>query len=231
MRKALGTLALLLALNTGIALAPVSIADSPRSYQFASAPQSTLLYTAQILKDGRVIASGFHVGDGVVVTARHVISSPKEAFNIRFRLKDHKGEFTTGARVLEVSHNYDAALLWADLPSKIPAAKIASESAEYGDPVIVSGNPAGVQTIPTAGFYVGESRRRMGDFPPVLLVSCQAYFGNSGGPVVNMISGEVIGILVGGMTGYHQLSLVTDIQKVRGMIAKAQRDRDNDIEE
>lgn len=221
--RVVNVLSLVLALNAGIVLAPVGKAGpGPGATDlFPKVPAGHRLYTAQIMQSGFVIGTGVHIGGGLILTARHVVEPGDGEYTARFELPEYGGLVEVPLRVDEVSYNHDVAVLRGDVPSRIPAAVIGKDRPSFGDPVLVLGCPAGVRITPTIGFYVGPPHEAIEGIAGAVMLSCQAYYGNSGGPVVDLGSGEVIGILVAALHGYPQGTIMIGVWDAEGIIARS----------
>jgi S1-C subfamily serine protease len=140
--------------------------------------------------------------DGLVLTNSHVVSGNK-----RVRLAFAEGG-DTEALVLGDDPDTDLALLRAELPRGVPAARLGdSKRIRRGQLVIAIGNPLGFESTVTAGVVSALGRslrarsgRLIGD---VIQTDAALNPGNSGGPLVSS-AGEVVGIntaMIGGAQG------------------------------
>lgn len=134
--------------------------------------------------------SGVVVGDGLVLTAAHVIYQPHSAFYLRF----HDGR-RTPAQVVAHSAKLDAALLRFDLADQPPPLPLASLAhAEPGIPVTYAGNPGGRAWWVERGMFSTVDADTIG-------VEGMLEPGISGGPVVNE-AGELLGLAAFGFPEY-----------------------------
>ena len=145
--------------------------------------------------------SGFHIGDGIVVTAAHVIEGKTFA---RIEMSDEK---TLLADVIFIDARNDlaflevqASILDADDPAahpgkKMQIARLACRASVLGENVMVRGTPVGLRFISTWGRIAGDARPLF-RWSAVVPINISAAPGNSGGPVFDD-RGNVIAVLVG----------------------------------
>jgi serine protease Do len=165
--------------------------------------------------------SGFAVGDGtLVVTGAHVVPGAAEVEALA-RLsvlipRDGQSGDTRAARVVTVDRAHDLALLKIDGPA-LPALTLAeTDSAQQGQAVVLLGFPIGgalgfstvvhqgiVAAITHAALPAETSRQldargiahiRRADFV-MLQLDAIAYPGNSGGPLLDAATGNVVGVM------------------------------------
>lgn len=165
--------------------------------------------------------TGFVVGDGLqVVTNAHVI--PQEEVgridrSVAIQTWTAEGGWLMrGARVLKVDTTQDLALLRIDDGKPLPTLTLARREAAEGDAIALIGFPIGgalgyshvthrgivsarTAIVPPASGPQGLSEKavrqlRQGSFE-VLQLDATAYPGNSGGPVIDIASGEVVGVV------------------------------------
>ena len=169
-------------------------------------------------------AAGFAVGDGLLVmTSAHVVPPDEPGRidrSIAVQVWQGEGQWQLrSARLLGRDRRNDLALLEIDGPA-LPALKLAAQDAPEGASIALMGFPIGnalgqVHTthrgivsawtsiaVP-AGDPSGLNPRavrqlRDGAFK-VMQLDAIAYPGNSGGPVLDVETGEVVGVLQGGV--------------------------------
>jgi serine protease Do len=144
------------------------------------------------LEDGS-LGSGFLYNDkGDVITNAHVVANAKE---VKVNTTDSK-EFT--GEVIGISNDTDIAVVRVEGLKEVDPLKIArSRTAEIGDEVLALGSPLGFQNTVTTGIISGLERDLNIDnfqYEDVYQISAPIAPGNSGGPLVDRKTGEVLGI-------------------------------------
>jgi S1-C subfamily serine protease len=145
--------------------------------------------------------SGFHIGNGLIVTAAHVApiemtSSPYEIF-VTF-----DGKSMMPAVVAVSEHSVDAAILFCQNAIKIPSVQLTnSENVKVGDIISVIGSPEGWHDTATVG-RVSNVNQQLGQFAPtdawndIIFIDADILPGASGGMVIGT-DGKVIGSVIG----------------------------------
>ena len=149
--------------------------------------------------------SGVHIGNGVILTAGHVVNEA-ESFVVTFEdgqiwyieSKPYK-EPVADVGFLYIE-GYDG-----------PALNFDDDGYKRGDTVFIFGNPFGweFRFSVTKGIVSSVNRDCEGFFGEKIMLQSDAasYPGNSGGPVVDD-EGEIVGILVGGVGYADNISLI-----------------------
>ncbi|WP_293500267.1 serine protease [Roseateles sp.] len=165
--------------------------------------------------------TGFAVGDGMqIVTNAHVLP-PLEQGRIDRSVAiqawtPESGWLLRGARIAKVDASQDLALLRIDDGKPLPTLPLAEQEAVEGEMIALIGFPIGgalgfshvthrgivsarTAIVPPASGPQGLSERavrqlRQGSFE-VLQLDATAYPGNSGGPVINIATGAVVGVV------------------------------------
>jgi serine protease Do len=140
------------------------------------------------VQDGRRGAgAGLLVGDGLVLTNRHVVARGR---SVTVTLQDGTAY---PAQVLARDPDVDLALLGIPADGG-PSAVFASETPRPGQMVFAFGHPWGQRNVLTGGVLsaVTSARTRRGEMP-VLRSDVRLAPGNSGGPLLNA-AGEVLGL-------------------------------------
>ncbi|SFB35280.1 Trypsin-like peptidase domain-containing protein [Lentibacillus halodurans] len=140
-----------------------------------------------------VTGSGFlYNGQGDIITNAHVV---KDADVINVRTAN--GHIYPGA-VIGAGENTDVAVIRVPQLADQSTLNIdAEKQAETGDEVIALGSPHGFQNTVTLGIISGTERNFSVDgfsYENAYQISAQITDGNSGGPLINRETGNVIGI-------------------------------------
>ncbi len=145
--------------------------------------------------------SGFHVGDGLIVTAAHV--APEEMMSSPYEIAvTFDGVSLLPANIKISESDFDAAILYCPSAAKIPAVVLANSSTvEVGDIISVIGSPEGWHDTATVG-RVSNVAQQLGAFAPsqawndIIFIDADILPGASGGMVVGT-DGKVIGLVMG----------------------------------
>jgi S1-C subfamily serine protease len=211
----------------GMACLPGVQAAEPLPELIARSKRSVVLVGSYGLLDNPRFgfrAAGFVVADGLhVLTNAHVIP-PDTPGRVDRSLAvqvwtAENGWLVRSARLVNVDRAHDLALLQIDGPP-VPPLQLAKTEAPEGTSVVLIGFPVGnalgfvhvthrgmvsarTAIVPPAISPAGLTERavrqlRDGAFE-VLQLDAIAYPGNSGGPVIDIGTGEVVGVLQGGV--------------------------------
>jgi len=146
--------------------------------------------------------SGFLYNDkGDILTNAHVVLGFDEVTVITTTNNEYRGE------VIGISDTTDVAVVRVSDLKGVEPVKISKDKAEIGDEVLALGSPLGYQNTVTTGIISGIDRDLDVDqfrYENVYQISAPIAPGNSGGPLVNSQTGEVIGI---NSAGYNQGSI------------------------
>ncbi|MGJ7920788.1 S1C family serine protease [Neobacillus sp. LXY-4] len=148
------------------------------------------------LPDGS-LGSGFLYNDkGDVITNAHVVANAKD---VKVKTADSR---ELSGTVIGISEETDVALVRVAGLAGTEPLKMASKKAEVGDEVLALGSPLGLQNTVTTGIISGNDRDF--DIEPfhyedVYQISAPIAPGNSGGPLINSKTGEVLGVNSAGM--------------------------------
>ena len=157
--------------------------------------------------DSNWTGSGFHLGDGYIATAAHVV--PPELENTPHQIKVSFDGRTMYPAQLQISDpNVDSGIILCKQVSKIiPAVGLAnSDTAEVGDIVAVIGSPEGFHDTATVG-RITNLHQTLGEQAPskawqdIIFVDADILEGASGGMVIGT-DGLVYGSIMG-VTGQH----------------------------
>lgn len=145
--------------------------------------------------DGEGIGSGFLYNDkGDILTNAHVVEGTSEVTIKGLDSSLYKGT------VIGISNTVDAAVVRVpELAGKSPMKIRKSGKTEVGDEVIAIGNPLGFEGTVSQGMISGLNREFTIDpypykYKDVYQIDAPISPGNSGGPLLDKKSGEVIGI-------------------------------------
>ena len=148
--------------------------------------------------------SGFHIGNGNIVTASHVVPPDSRYREIKVTF-DNKNFYN--AEILISEPQYDAAIISCpEISNLIPALKLGnSDSLEVGDMVVVVSAPEGFHDTATYGRIsnVHQSVKNIESpaWNDIIFIDADILEGSSGGMVLGS-DGLVYGIVIG-VTGSH----------------------------
>lgn len=140
------------------------------------------------LPDG--VGSGVYVGDGVIITAAHVVEG-----NSTVRVYDSAGSFQEG-RVVWSNKEYDVAQVSVSDKYRYDTSRISCSPLRLGDSIRGVGNPHGIGWLTKWGHVSSEQSRQVGRWKDVFIVDMTIESGMSGGAVFNTRN-NVAGIMVG----------------------------------
>lgn len=174
----------------GLGLVAMSIAVS------APAPFSAQPASVKVSINDKGHGSGVHIGDGVILTAGHVVDEPEAKYVIE--AADGR---KTPAEVLWSNKAYDIGLLHAR-GAALRAASVSCRSPAVGEEVSAVGNPLDYEHVTVSGRVAKEAAEFKQDIGPswrsAFTVDITGGPGLSGAPVFDRL-GYVIGIVVGGV--------------------------------
>ena len=163
----------------------------------ASGPNaSTVEITWPIMNHGRVtgmgVGSGVYIGNGLIVTARHVVRDTTGTMMVT----DQFGERAVAATKW-ISKTTDVAVIKLNsaLPS-LPASALDKRRPVKGEAIEVVGCPLGRPFVHTTGVVTSAPENPFSDWRDAIEISAKGLPGNSGGPVYDR-DGKVLGIFVG----------------------------------
>jgi S1-C subfamily serine protease len=132
--------------------------------------------------------SGFVIGDGLIVTNRHVVGQPRE---ISISTWDGR---SFDARVEGIAQDADLAVIQV-VGADLPSATLRDAPAVVGESVAAIGYPGGGSATITTGRVLGFVEGGvLGETVPSIRVDAEVRQGNSGGPLIDM-EGQVIGVI------------------------------------
>lgn len=176
---------------------------------------------------GKRWGSGFFVSsDGLLVTNRHVVVDGLKVTCI------YKNKDRLPARMIKVDDQYDLALVKVDVKESVPNAKVGdSDAVPVGVLIAVTGYPRpsdmvhlgmALDSSTSRGSvnglrYAGDAQAFLGD--RALQIDAPVSPGNSGGPVMRLDTGEVIGVVASGFTSSGNLTFAVPINQAKVLIA------------
>lgn len=146
-----------------------------------------------VIRAATGVGTGFSVGNGMIVTAAHVVMGAKTVSikdvdgNIRMALVDIV-DATTDLAILSTRH-------------RIPAAELDCRTARVGEQIEAIGTPLGLEFITAAGRIAGGVRK-VGS-TNVLVTDIVTVMGQSGGPVFSdrLVVGVTHAVMVAPLNG------------------------------
>ncbi|OMP68946.1 hypothetical protein BV900_27700, partial [Agrobacterium tumefaciens] len=176
--------------------------EADKSTAKSTAKEGASLSTQEVIKKSQIkvftvttrnsLGSGFLFNKhGDVLTNAHVVEG---ASNVTLTGPD-KQEYA--GTVIGIGTDMDVAVIRAPgLAGKEPL-KLETGKAELGDPVLALGSPLGLENTATTGIISGVDRTF--DHPPYVYrnmyqTSAPIARGNSGGPLIHLETGKVVGI-------------------------------------
>lgn len=158
--------------------------------------------TIMLRSEGKTwTGSGFHIGNGAIVTAAHVapiemMQQPHEIY-VTF-----DGTTMMSGKLIASENEFDAAILFVQQATNIPSVVLAdSGTVEVGDIIAVIGSPEGWHDTATVG-RVSNVNQHLGAFAPtpawndIIFIDADILPGVSGGMVIGT-DGKVIGLVMG----------------------------------
>lgn len=136
------------------------------------------------------VGSGVYIGNGVIITAAHVISSAKS-----FKIRTDVGDVQAG-EILWLNREYDIAAVRPNAPGRFGEARLSCRKPRVGESIRAVGNPAGIEFVTMRGYVSGEERDAEPNWKSVFVTDLTTIGGMSGGGTYSA-SGELIGITVG----------------------------------
>lgn len=148
--------------------------------------------------------SGFHIGNGMVVTAGHVVDPDLQLAEIKISF-DNKSFLD--AVLIEQDSTIDAAIIYCkDIVNSVPSLKLGnSDTLEIGDLVIVISAPEGFHDTATYGrvsnIHQSVKNVQSPAWNDIIFIDADILEGSSGGMVLGT-DGLVYGLIMG-VTGQH----------------------------
>ncbi|WP_078428601.1 S1C family serine protease [Alkalihalobacterium alkalinitrilicum] len=146
----------------------------------------------EVEKTGSTGSGFFYNNKGDVITNAHVVAGAQE---VKVKLADTSEHIGT---VIGISTDIDVALVRVTDLEGIKPLPLAKEIfAELGDEVLALGSPLGFQNTVTTGIISGVNRSfelENYQYDNAYQISAPIAKGNSGGPLISLSTGDVIGI-------------------------------------
>ena len=162
---------------------------------------------------GDVLGTGFIISsDGKVATNLHVVRNLRNG-----GVQLASGERFDSFSVLAFDERKDVAII--KIPGfDLPAVTFGnSNNIQIGEPVLIVGNPLGLQGSVTTGVVSSIRDDPSGGGFKVIQTDAAANPGNSGGPLVNRQS-EVIGVITFKVVGGENLNFAIPVNYLRGLM-------------
>lgn len=145
------------------------------------------------IESGDGLGSGFlYNKQGDLLTNAHVVSGSREVTVRTLNHKEYKGQ------VIGIGTETDVAVVRVpELKELEPLPLAEGYKAEVGDEILALGSPLGLENTVTTGIISGLNRSFDIDpytYSNLYQISAPITHGNSGGPLVNAETGEVLGI-------------------------------------
>lgn len=148
--------------------------------------------TVKISYNAKGHGSGFYIGDGLILTAAHVVDGAPGKVTVKFM----DGSESPGV-VLWQAGSRDVAMIKIDPVDYVKAAPLKCAAPVKGELIYAEGNPLNMEFVTVWGTVAGNVRE-FGPWHSVFVTNIATVPGQSGGPVFNL-AGEVVGITVGVM--------------------------------
>lgn len=209
------------AIATLLAVTGVTLAQDAPPDPVATSPPTT--YIARVNMGPHTVCTAFYVGTDMLVTAGHCVrKDPNAAYTV---VADNGRVFE--AKVAGFS-NPDlgledwAMLRIAEAPAEWKPAELdcSRKAPPLGTPVRTEGfpGPEGSEFRVTFGWVDGLTAIFFDWLHPVMHLQMPVAPGNSGGPVIRMSDGAVLGIVTAYNTEFPQFSIATPIGVVCGIL-------------
>ncbi|MCP1182244.1 S1C family serine protease [Paenibacillus sp. 1781tsa1] len=189
-------------LQDGPRLAVVAVKETENAAATTASKQPVKKTRKQIIEESQKkvvtiessngLGSGFLYNDlGDVVTNAHVVEGAKEVTIRTLNHEKYKGT------VIGIGEETDIAVVRVPELKKVKPLAIAKSKAETGDEILALGSPLGLENTVTTGIISGVGRSF--EIAPYIYsnlyqISAPITHGNSGGPLINAETGEVLGI-------------------------------------
>ena len=160
-------------------------------------------------------ASGFVIGEGLIVTSYHVIEDMLTGSTAR--LVNSVLIHPIGA-IVAADKAHDLVILKSSGISAPPLPLGDSDTVRIGDTVYVTGNPKGYLGTFSVGYISAIQPGDVFVADKVFQMTAPISHGSSGGPVLNT-DGKVIGIVSGGDTTGNDLNFASPVNFLKPLLA------------
>lgn len=176
---------------------------------------------AMVEADGSY-GSAFNVGPKLWLTAFHVVQELEEGTEVTMQYEKSKKSIEISATVKyhSTDENLDFSILQSDENSNDNQVHFGLgdfNNVSLGDEVIIIGYPNGLYSYAKSQVINLD----IGDNSELFMMAGNAWPGNSGGPIVHVKTGEVIGILVAGFENeYKGMVVGLKINPIKSSLSK-----------
>lgn len=154
------------------------------------------------------MGSGFYIGNGIVVTAAHVVNGAKTV-----SIKTEDGRISS-ARIIAIDEKSDVAIMRTGR-TKLLAADLDCTNVAVGTTIVSYGNPLGLEFVASYGTIAGKPRDVNGR--TYYVTDMTTVMGQSGSGV--WANGKVIGVISAVMTAPFEL--VGNVEKDAGVYSRS----------
>ena len=154
------------------------------------------------------LGSGVYIGNGVIITAAHVVDSAIRPVLARdsngvavaygpptVKLVSDLGDKQDG-EVLWINKDYDIAAVRPTNARRFTEASLACRDVAIDEPIVAEGNPVGMEFLRFKGMVAGKATEYLPNWKSAYVIDVTITSGMSGGPSYD-VNGNVVGINVG----------------------------------
>lgn len=172
---------------------------------------SPFLDAVVVIRSGTRLGTGFFISEnGLLVTNAHVIGRKQSA-----TISLHDGSVAM-ASVISIHPEVDLAFLHAELDHTAHLILARTDEIEVAANVIAIGSPQGLEASVTRGI-ISSVRHHNG--VQIIQTDAAINAGNSGGPLLKLVSGKVVGVNSFTLRGENEgLNFAISVAEIRGRI-------------